>query len=204
MCARMLVHIPKHLGRTNNNNKRCQLIIRCMFCNLGRIDLVYDNMRYMVYRWGFSCLDYFFDVLIFWSHKMDLYRWFCRICFHRVLFQIFDFVIIIIIIIIIICIHPALLLVFYPHWSPVLIILCYTYSLLDITYYLSACSGMHVLTTQFLIHALLVWIDRYTCVCPCTSLDIHHTTRWGVSNSPGCSCLDPRACGFSWLLIKDA
>jgi len=51
MCAETLVHIPRHLSRTgNNNNKRCQLIIRCVFCNLGRMDLDYGNMRYMVYR----------------------------------------------------------------------------------------------------------------------------------------------------------
>jgi len=50
MCARMLVHISRHLGRTSNNNKRCQIIICCMFWNSGRIDLVYDDMRYMVHR----------------------------------------------------------------------------------------------------------------------------------------------------------
>ena len=38
--------------------------------NSGRMDLVYDDMRYMVYRWGFSCLDYSFNVLISWSHKL--------------------------------------------------------------------------------------------------------------------------------------
>jgi len=30
MCDGMLVHISRHLGKTSNNNKRCQLCIRCM------------------------------------------------------------------------------------------------------------------------------------------------------------------------------
>jgi len=39
----------------------------CCFCNSGCINSDYDNLRYMVYRWDFSCLDYSFDVLIAWS-----------------------------------------------------------------------------------------------------------------------------------------
>jgi len=42
----------------------------CVFCNSGHMDLVYDDMGYMVYRWGFSYLDYSFDVLISWSRKL--------------------------------------------------------------------------------------------------------------------------------------
>ena len=35
MCVGTLVHISRHLDRTsNNNNKRCQLIIHCMFCRV--------------------------------------------------------------------------------------------------------------------------------------------------------------------------
>jgi len=34
MCAGRLVHISRHLGRTSNNNKRCQLIIGCMLCRV--------------------------------------------------------------------------------------------------------------------------------------------------------------------------
>ena len=50
MCAGTLVHIPRHPGRTSNKNKRCQLTIHCMLCNSGRINLAYDDVRYMVYR----------------------------------------------------------------------------------------------------------------------------------------------------------
>jgi len=34
------------------------------------MDLVYDDVRYMVYKWRFPCLEYFFDVLVSWSRKM--------------------------------------------------------------------------------------------------------------------------------------
>jgi len=44
----------------------------CVFCNSGHIDLAYDDVRYTVYSWGFSCLDYSFDVL---SHKAI--NWVC-------------------------------------------------------------------------------------------------------------------------------
>jgi len=80
MCAGTVVHILRHLGRMSNNNKRCQLIIHCMFSNSGRIDLVYDDVRYVVYIWEFLCLDYSFDVLILWSRKLGLYRCICCIC----------------------------------------------------------------------------------------------------------------------------
>jgi len=66
VCAGMLVHIPRNLSRTSKNNKRWKLIIHCVFCNSRRMDLVYDDVRYMVYRWGFPYLDYSFDVL---SHE---------------------------------------------------------------------------------------------------------------------------------------
>jgi len=97
MCTGILVNISRHLSTTSYNNQRCQLIIRCVFYNSGCMDLAYDDVRNTVYRWGFSCLDYSFDVLISWSRKLRLYRWFCHLCFHRVLLQIFSFVIIIII-----------------------------------------------------------------------------------------------------------
>jgi len=41
-------HIPRYMSQTSNN-KRCQLIIRYVFCNSGRMDLAYD-VRYTVYR----------------------------------------------------------------------------------------------------------------------------------------------------------
>jgi len=35
MCVGTLVHISRHLGKTsNNNNKRCQLCIRCTLCRV--------------------------------------------------------------------------------------------------------------------------------------------------------------------------
>ena len=202
MCTGMLVHIPRHLGMMSNNNKRCQLIVRCMFCNSSRIDLVYDEVRYMVYRWGFPFLDYFFDVLISWSCKLGLYRWFCRIRFHRVLLRIFGFMIMIIIILLYMFISCLITCVLF-HQSPILIMLYHICSLLDIAYYLSACSCMPMLTTRFSIHALLIWIYRYTCAYPCTPLGIHHTTRREVSHFSGSSCPDPEMCGFSRLLIRD-
>ena len=65
--------------------------------------------------------------------------------------------------------------------------------LLDITYYLSICSCMPVLTTRFLIHPLSIQIYRYTCAYPCTPLGIHQITRWRVSDSSRSSCPNFRA-----------
>jgi len=42
-------HIPRYMSQTSNN-KICQLIIHCVFCNSGRMNLAYDNVRYMAYR----------------------------------------------------------------------------------------------------------------------------------------------------------
>ena len=56
------------------------------------------------------------------------------------------------------------------HWSPVLIILYHVYSLLDITYYLSVCSCLPVLTIWFSIHAPSIWIYRYTMLIPARHL----------------------------------
>ena len=47
------------------------------FCNSDCIHLNYGNMGHKVYRWGFPCLDYSFDVLVSWSHKLSLYNCFC-------------------------------------------------------------------------------------------------------------------------------
>ena len=49
MCAGTLVHISRHLGKTSNNNKRCQLWIRCMLCHVcfHRISLrIFGFMNY--------------------------------------------------------------------------------------------------------------------------------------------------------------
>ena len=48
-----------------------------LFCNSDCIHSDYDNVSYLVYTWGFLCLHYFFDVLISWSRKLSLYKWFC-------------------------------------------------------------------------------------------------------------------------------
>jgi len=154
MCAGTLVYMSRHLSRTSNNNKRCQLIIRCMFCNSGRMDLEYDDVRYMVSRWEFSCLDYSFNVLISRSHKLDCTTGFAIFAFIGFYFRFL--VLLLLLLLYYICIHPGLPLVYYRHWSPVLIILYHTCSLLDITYYLYAYSCMPVLMTRFSIHTLLI------------------------------------------------
>ena len=41
----------------------------------------YNKMRYTVYIWGFSYLNYSFDILISWISNMSLYNWFYHICF---------------------------------------------------------------------------------------------------------------------------
>jgi len=107
----------------------------------------YGDIGYVVYIWGFSCLDYSFDVLILWNRKLSLYRRFCRVCFHRVLLQISGFMIIIIIVFYMFtsCLTSCDLF----HQSPALNILYYACTLLDITYYLFAWSCMLVLMTQF-------------------------------------------------------
>ena len=87
----------------------------------------------------------------------------------------------------------------------------YTYSSLPLitwclTAYLCACDDDTIFYSRFSLH-----IYQYTCSGPCTPLDIHYTTRWGVSDSPGSAYLDLgawnlelEACGFSQLLIRDA
>jgi len=75
-----------------------------------------------------------------------------------------------------------------------------------LTAYLCACDDDTIFYSRFSLH-----IYQYTCSGPCTPLDIHYTTRWGVSDSPGSAYLDLgawnlelEACGFSQLLIRDA
>jgi len=41
----------------------------------------YSDVRYMVYIWGFPCLDYPFDVLTSQISNMGLYSWFYHIYF---------------------------------------------------------------------------------------------------------------------------
>ena len=119
-----------------------------MLCNSGCIYSDYEDVRYMVYRWGFPCLDYSFDVLISWSYKRSLYRWFWRIRFHRILLQISDFIIIIIILH---SLHPALPLVFY-----------FT-SLLILSYYIKHVPCLISFT-----------ISLSALVCPCSRYDFQY------------------------------
>ena len=44
--------------------------------NSGCRNLAYGDVSYMVYIWGFSYLDYFFDVLISRIANVGLYNWF--------------------------------------------------------------------------------------------------------------------------------
>ena len=69
-------------------------------------------------------------------------------------------------------------------WSPILIILYYACSLLDITYYLATCSCIHVLMTRFSIYAYDRFIDTHVLTYA------HHLTY--VTHSLGSSdSLDP-------------
>ena len=103
--------------------------------------------------------------------------------------------------------HPGLPLMYYPHWSPALIILYHACFLLDITYSLSLCLLLCVCAPDmFFSTCFSIRIYRYTCVWLCMPLGIHHTTRWGVSDSPGSASPNPGAKSL-WilrLLIRDA
>jgi len=55
MCAGTLVHLSRHLGRTsNNNNKRCQLCIRCIFCRVCFHQVLLRISGFMILY--YSCL----------------------------------------------------------------------------------------------------------------------------------------------------
>ena len=49
--------------------------------NSGYINSDYSDVRCRVYIWGFSCLDYSFDVLISRIGNVGLYNWFTCSCF---------------------------------------------------------------------------------------------------------------------------
>jgi len=42
------------------------------------MNLGYGDMRYKVYLWGFSYLDYSLNILISWIRNLSLYNWFCQ------------------------------------------------------------------------------------------------------------------------------
>ena len=50
---------------------------------------------------------------------------------------------------------------------------------------------------------LLIQIYWYMCACLCKTLSIHHTTCWGVSDSPESACPDPRAWKLWILSVAD-
>jgi len=90
-----------------------------------------------------------------------------------------------------------ILLYMFRSWLPLVF---YSTSLLFLLYYtmhvpclisltISACACMYVLTTRFSIHALLIWIYRYTRVCPCTPFGTRIITHWVASDNPGLVCL---------------
>ena len=79
---RMPEHILRYMERTSsNNNNKVLIIIRCVVCNSGCIHSDYDDMRYTVYRWGFSCLDYSFYILILLSHNLGCTSGFAMFAF---------------------------------------------------------------------------------------------------------------------------
>ena len=58
-----------------------------MLCNSGCIYSYHDNMKYTIYRWGFRCLDYSFDVLISWSRNLSCTASFAVFSFIEFLFR---------------------------------------------------------------------------------------------------------------------
>jgi len=44
------------------------------------VNSVDENMRYMVYRWGFPYLNYPLKISISWIYQLSPYNWFCRLC----------------------------------------------------------------------------------------------------------------------------
>ena len=90
-----LGHIPRHLSRTslnNNNNKHVFDLTPVLIMipqvwhdnttdipalsNSSCVRPIDGEVRCMVYRWGFSCLDYPHDILISWIQRLSLYNWY--------------------------------------------------------------------------------------------------------------------------------
>jgi len=104
----------------------------------------YGDMRLRVYRWGFSYLNYFFDVL---TH--EAIYWVCTTSF--AVFALIRFYFRFLVLLLYhICLHPDLPLVFY---STSLLFLSYyiMHAPCFISLTISACFYMPVLTTQFFI-----------------------------------------------------
>ena len=140
--------------------------------NLGYIHSVNGNIRYKVYLWGFSCLDYPFDILISWIRQLSLYNWFCRhlhssnFCSNFMTDFNSDFVFWILIRIsnacaIILNLLICLLLIFY--W------ICICHLLLFIAF-------LHELSIRYTF--------QYTCICLCTSLGFILCAWWVIFWQP--------------------
>ena len=121
----------------------------------------------MVYRWGFACLDYSFDILISWSRKPD-----CTVGFAMFSFIGFYFRFLVLLLLYYICLHSALPPVFY---STSLLLLSYhtmsIFYLISLTLYLLApvclCPrhSFHVYDPDLLIHVCLsmlaIWLSHH-------------------------------------------
>ena len=66
------------------------LIIHCVVLQYGLYTLGLRWHGVKVYIWEFSYLNYSFEVLISWSHKLGLYDWFCLYAFLSVLWCFFS------------------------------------------------------------------------------------------------------------------
>ena len=93
-------HIPRYMSQTSNNNSigllscplwhlyRTPVMDSCyscfvflfdlhMICNSDSIRLDIRWHERKVYRWGFPCLDYSFDVLVSWDRDLSVYNQSC-------------------------------------------------------------------------------------------------------------------------------
>jgi len=78
MCAGTLIHISGHLGKTsNNNNKRCQLCVRCMIYQecfhrlLHRISSLWSLLYYTCSYPVLPLVFYFTSLLLLSYHTMS-------------------------------------------------------------------------------------------------------------------------------------
>ena len=171
-------HILKLTAQTTPIILRCWYIIRCVILQFGLYALGLRLHGIKVYRLGFSCLDYFFDVLVSWSRDLNLYDWFCL---YSILFSFYQFY------------------RFYVNlgdsWC---CLICFTSRLLT-------CSCMHVLMIWFSIHSYDLDLSIYIFLSLHTTWHLPHHSL-GSFNSPNLHVKIPKleAWGFSRLLIRDA
>ena len=103
------------------------------------------------------------------------------------------------------CLHPALPLVFYS--TSLLLFSYYTMHVLCLWSFTNSLLAPVCLCSWYgFQYMFMIRIYRYASAYLCTPLDIRITTRWEVLTplDPHVQVLDLGACGFSWLLIKDA